>query len=382
MLKVFVSSPFGEPFDTLFETIAGVARQAGLLSYRVDQDHVAAPLAEVIEREIRESHIVLADITANNSNVLNEIGQAQALGKPLIIISQDAPEDAPFNIRGLRIHRYDKDRIQSFRKLLERGLSEATSPNELLRTMLVPASLGRPTRKSRFVVAVRHLTYRRVMGRAGGYKALRRTSSDYVGVRGILQTFGLLYGFETLPDIMDPDDCDDCVISKRMNIYCIASPKANRWTGKLLRQFSKTRVPQLEFKADPESKNLQNIKVSLYSDGDLLRPPGWLLNVDGDRYRKDFGLIVRAPNPYSDDQMVTIMAGRSSLGSEATCAAVTDVALIEDLRQGLAGLKIDLEDHKQAFWALASMKRAIGDGKEEAIADSLKLHQFGALRIT
>ena len=73
--------------------------------------------------------------------------------------------------------------------------------------------------------------------------------------------------------------------------------------------------------------------------------------------------------------MATIIAGRSSLGTEAACRAFTDVAVITEIRSRLAALKIDMEDHKQAFWAVVSIQRAIGDGKEEAIPATLRVHQ-------
>jgi len=181
-----------------------------------------------------------------------------------------------------------------------------------------------------------------------------------------------------MPDIADPNDYDDKVIREPMNLYSIASPKANVWTGMLLESYGQSWVPELKFRADPASDNLRNILVSLYHDDALLQPPGYKLNVEGDRYHSDIGVIVRGPNPYHESQMLAILAGRSSLGTEAACTAFTDVDRIGEIQRRLGGLDIDLEDHKQAFWALVSMNRAVGDGKEEAIAESLQVHQVAA----
>jgi hypothetical protein len=374
-MDVFVSSPFSEGFDSVFRLISEVASERALQAYRVDEAHMAEPIAETIRKRIRESRLVVADITDNNANVLNEIGQAQVLGKPLVLISQNPPADAPFNIRDLRILRYRRDDAPGLRSMLQRALSEATSPNETLRSMLVPGTLGHPTKDTRFVIAASPLSYRRATGRHGGYKELRRTSSDHVGIRGVLQAFGLLYGFEALPDIIDPEDFDDGVIKKPMNIYSISSPKANRWTGLLLDKLQETWAPKLEFRADPVSRDLRNIAISLYSGEGLVCPPGLRLNVDGDRYYWDFGLILRAPSPYHDNCSVTILAGRSSLGTEAACRAFTDPAKIDEIRRQLRGLDVDIENHRQAFWAIASMERAHGDGREEAIPETLKLYR-------
>jgi hypothetical protein len=241
--------------------------------------------------------------------------------------------------------------------------------------MLVPASLGHPTKDSRFVIVASPLSYRRAMGRSGGYKKIRRTYSDYVGIRGVLQGFGSLYNFETLPDLVDPDDYDDVALVESMNLYCIASPKANRWTAKLMEQYHQNYVPRLEFRADPTSQNLKNVNVSIYSDNALLTPPGWSANTENDRFGRDFGIIVRGPNPSHENSMVAIIAGRASLGTEAACRAFTDVNVITEIRNRLLSLKIDLENHKEAFWAVVSIEKVLGDGKEEAIPETLRVHQ-------
>ena len=104
-MDVFMSLPFSEDFKKVSEVIKEVARRRELQAYRVDGGNLGVPLAEVITAKIRESRVVVADVTGNNPNVLNEVGQAQILGKPLVLISREVPEDAPFNIRGHRICR-------------------------------------------------------------------------------------------------------------------------------------------------------------------------------------------------------------------------------------------------------------------------------------
>ena len=374
MRDVFVSFPFEPRFDPVFEKISDAAAERHLQAVRIDRaSYAAESIAESIQQSIRESRVVIADLTGLKANVLNEIGFAQALGKPLVLVTQDQPTDAPFNLRGLRILRYDEKNLADLRRAVSGALTEATSPNELLRAMLVPSSLGRPARDSWYVIAASPLSWRRAMHRRGGYKKLRRTASDYVGVRAIMQSFGLLYGFETLPDNIDPEDCDDPVITEPMNLYCIASPKANRWTREILKEYEKRWAPQIEFQADPSSHDLQNVRLSIFCDGTKLAPRGWDFTKPDDRYARDFGLVLRGPNPYHPNHMVAVMAGRSSLGTEAACRAFTDSKCLLEIKQRLVGLGIDLEDHSQPFWALAKMERNMGDGKEEAILDSLRV---------
>jgi len=195
-----------------------------------------------------------------------------------------------------------------------------------------------------------------------------------------LQAFGLLFGFDTLPDNVDPEDCQDDVLKESMNIYCVASPKANRWTGALLAEYRDLWVPSLEFRADPASKNLRNVNISLFANGAEHWPPGWDRTSEGDRYFRDFGLIVRGPNPFDESKMMTIIAGRSSLGTEAASIALTDPRAVVDIRQMLQGLRIDLENHASPYWVVVSMKRAERDAKEEALRGTLQVEQVNALR--
>jgi hypothetical protein len=381
MNEVFVSFPFSPRFDSLFPIVQERAARRSLNAVRIDESsHLAIPIADSIHRRIRESRLVVADITGNNPNVLNEIGIAQALGKPLLLITQDSPSEAPFNVRNLQIRQYDENKPVVLKEIIDGAISDASSPNERLRAMLVPSSLGQPTRDSWFVIAASPLAWRRASWSGGGYKKLRRTSSDYVGIRGILQSFGLLFGFDALPDHLDPEDCEDAVIQEPMNVYCIASPKANRWTRIILDEYHQKRwIPQLEFRPDSASKNLRNVRVSIFRDGEVLRPSGWSVNAPGDRYARDFGIIVRGPNPYHADQMIAVIAGRSSLGTEAACAAFTDPTCIQEIIQRLSGLKVSIENHTQPFWAMVSMDRELGDEKEEAKRSTLRIEHVEAI---
>lgn len=382
MADIFISMPFAFDFQEVSRALEDTARELSLSSYRTDQETRAKLIPELIQREIKASRLVVADVTGNNPNVLNEIGIAQGLGKPLILLSQNAATEAAFNVRSLGILTYSRNDLERLQKNLRESFAELLSDKETLRAMLVPSSLGLPTRDSWFVVAASPLSFRRAVGRSGGYKHLRRTSSDYVGVRSILQAFGYIFGFDILPDNIDPEDFDDGALQESMNIYCIASPKANRWTGILLEEYRRKWKPGLEFRADSSSKNLRNVKIAIFDDdGSEVRPRGWDAINPGGPYNRDYGLIVRGPNPFQEDKMMTVIAGRSSLGTEAASLAFTDPQVIKErIRPRLHAQGIDLEDHRQPFWAVASMKRAIGDGKEEALRETLAVHQVEAFR--
>lgn len=120
--QVFVAMQFGEPFDTLYrEVIAPRADDLDLNVMRIDE--VAGPgiILEDIKRQIAESKIVIAEITAPNQNVFYELGYAHALNKPTILLAQRGKE-LPFDIRSYRVIFYD-DSIRG-KPALEQNLKE------------------------------------------------------------------------------------------------------------------------------------------------------------------------------------------------------------------------------------------------------------------
>ncbi len=200
MSYVYVSIAYDDDSESVYEAIKAASDRRSLSTIRTDRGFVTrGPVSVQVHRQIRDSRVVVADISGSNPNVMNEVGLAEAFGKPLILITRDNPESAPFNVRNLQLLKYQLkiEELRSLQEQLERALSQATSPNETLRAMLVPSTLGTPTRESWFVIAASPLSFRRAAGRQGGYKRLRRTSSDYVGIRGIMQSFGLLFGFDS-----------------------------------------------------------------------------------------------------------------------------------------------------------------------------------------
>lgn len=257
-----------------------------------------------------------------------------------------------------------------------------TGKTGLLASMIVPQSLleASPTLKQeKFVITGSPLSFRRAFKKGYGYNRFLKTYADYVGVRGILQSFGLLFGFDALPEILDPEDFTENVLySTEMNIYCIASPKANRWTGVLMKEFQKKWNPKLEFRPDPDLENndLRDIRISLFQDGKPKHPDGWDMHNEQDRRVQDYGIIIRGPHPIFPDKMVVILAGRSSLGTEAACRAFTDPTVIEQIHSWLQLKKVDLNDHRQAFRVLVSMKRYADEERyPDPQLDSLRIEE-------
>jgi hypothetical protein len=79
----------------------------GLRVERGDHRILTVPLLDKIRGQILEAKVLIADITGRNPNVFYELGLAHAYEKPVILLTQDASEDVPTDIRHLEFIRYD-----------------------------------------------------------------------------------------------------------------------------------------------------------------------------------------------------------------------------------------------------------------------------------
>lgn len=365
-MNVFVIMPFQDTFNETYEqVIAPVVRANNLdpiiLEPVVGDDQVPGPIDAQIIEAIQSSHFCIADLTGNNPNVMYEIAYAHSLNKLVIIITRDSTADIPFDVRHHRIIHYTRAepgytalRAQ-LQKSIDSILNAGGSEVKLLRRAVVPSSLD--TDGVKFVVAATPLSYRTAYYRSGGRATgPLNTFADYVGIRGLLQAFGQIYGLEKLPELINPDDFDDRVYTQpteRINLYTIGSPKANRWTGMLMADFFEDRTPQWEFKPDPESDKINNPRVIIWQDGVKYIPSDF---EEIGRTRWDYGLVIRGPHPKDAHCMFMVLAGRSTLGTEAASLAITNPHCLGALNQELNQCGINLNDHRQAFCAVVSVQ--------------------------
>jgi hypothetical protein len=382
-MTAFVMMPYRDPFQRVYDAaIRPAVEKCGLKSILAKDEWFIGPIDVKITDFIKESKVCIADLTEANPNVMYEVALAHSLGKPVILITQGDADAIPFDIRHHRVITYrstaeglellSKNLFESLRATLE----FKESPVQLLKQMLVPSSLG--AREGPYVVAASPLSYREAYRTRGGW--LERpigTYSDHVGIRGLMQSFGLIYGLDRLPHLLDPDDFDDKVLDTPMHLYCIASPKSNRWTGMMMKGFFENRNPRWEFKPDPESSGLRNPKVLVRVKDKPYEP----VNVPpGGRLVWDFGLVIRGPHPLDASYMFLALAGRSALGTEATCLAATDPDCLRKLIKCLNDENVNLDDHRQGFCAVVSISTKEQDSRYGADPSTLKVETLSVYR--
>ena len=99
---VFHLCPFSEPFNSIYRNcVAKVVTRLGYRISRADSIFGAAPIVQDIWQAIGSSLFVVADLTGRNPNVLYEVGLAHAIGRKVILLTQDI-EDVPFDLRHRR----------------------------------------------------------------------------------------------------------------------------------------------------------------------------------------------------------------------------------------------------------------------------------------
>lgn len=118
--KVFASMPFDHSFDDVwFVGVRGACETLDMEADRVDKDPSDGFVRSQITGKIEEASVVVADVSTANPNVMHEIGYAEALGTPVIQISQPPLSDLPFNIQGRETVRYEIGRTYKLRDDLE-----------------------------------------------------------------------------------------------------------------------------------------------------------------------------------------------------------------------------------------------------------------------
>ena len=97
---VFVAMPFDEKmYDVFHYGIRGAVNKVGYLCERVDEAHFTGDVMERVKQRIKQSTVVIADLTTANPNVYLEIGFAWGCGIPTILLVQDA-KDLKFDVKG------------------------------------------------------------------------------------------------------------------------------------------------------------------------------------------------------------------------------------------------------------------------------------------
>jgi len=96
---VFVIMPFSKEFDDVYHVaIKDACTAAGAYCERLDEQIFDESMLERIYNQIAKADVLIGDMSGRNPNVFYEVGYAHALGKRVILITQNA-DDIPFDLK-------------------------------------------------------------------------------------------------------------------------------------------------------------------------------------------------------------------------------------------------------------------------------------------
>lgn len=95
----FVLMPFDQNFnDIYYYGIKETCKDLNVYCERVDEQIFSERILDRIFNQISKADIIVADMTHRNANVFYEVGYAHALGKNVILLTQNS-EDIPFDLK-------------------------------------------------------------------------------------------------------------------------------------------------------------------------------------------------------------------------------------------------------------------------------------------
>jgi hypothetical protein len=124
----FVFMPFKANFLRIYEKlIKPTLERNDIAAMKADDIYSPTPISDDIRNYTKKASLIIADVTNDNPNVLYELGQAHALGKETIIITQ-SERDVPSDFSHIRFLKYDDDEKgwQSLESSLDRAIRSIT----------------------------------------------------------------------------------------------------------------------------------------------------------------------------------------------------------------------------------------------------------------
>jgi hypothetical protein len=130
---VFVVMPFDSEFNDVYNMAIKPVLESGGLGLRVGRaDEIYSPgaIMSQIWSSITRAKFLVADVSNKNPNVMYELGMAHALGKDVIMITQNI-NDIPFDLKHLRHIKYglSPSEFEELKATLKRMAASLTDPS-------------------------------------------------------------------------------------------------------------------------------------------------------------------------------------------------------------------------------------------------------------
>lgn len=148
-LDIFVLMTFSDDLKPVYEKhIKHVSELLSLKVKRADDFFTSNAVMQDVWTGICSSRVIIADCTKRNPNVFYEIGLAHAIGKPIILITQNI-EDVPFDLRHIRFiqYHYSQRGMKAFELRLMTTIKAGLDPRAVKKLKPAPCPFcGSPLR--------------------------------------------------------------------------------------------------------------------------------------------------------------------------------------------------------------------------------------------
>ncbi len=103
---VFVLTPFHDRYADDYYAIRNLCLNTGFTCSRGDEEFHASDIFSHVLKQIVKAKVIIVNLNGRNPNVLYELGIAQAIGKPVILLSKTV-YDLPADIKSKRFIIYE-----------------------------------------------------------------------------------------------------------------------------------------------------------------------------------------------------------------------------------------------------------------------------------
>lgn len=130
VFSVFAAMPFSSAYDDVYLVAMSYAAGAvGATCVRIDKEDFEGDIVSEIQKRIKQSAAVIADVSESRPNVLYEVGYAHALGKPIVHICSTPMSELPFDVAHQNMLKYAAGQTFELRDRLARRLKAAIAAN-------------------------------------------------------------------------------------------------------------------------------------------------------------------------------------------------------------------------------------------------------------
>lgn len=117
MRSCFIIMPFDKRSDEIYKNVIIPAlRELSITHMRADDLQDTSTISFSVQNAIQNADIIIADLSGQNPNVFYEVGFAHALGKQIVLLSQE-PRSIPFDLSHYHVLLYRLDNIKSIYNL-------------------------------------------------------------------------------------------------------------------------------------------------------------------------------------------------------------------------------------------------------------------------